>query len=83
MKEIGMFQAKTKFSEIARKVKSTGRAVRVTNRGEPVVDITPVRAEGGVRRERHEVFAELMEFRKELTKASLEDIRRDIAEGRH
>ena len=77
-----MFEAKTKFSEIARKVKSTGRAVRVTNRGEPVVDITPVAEQAGARRSRQEVFAELMEFRKQLTKATLAEIRQDIAEGR-
>jgi prevent-host-death family protein len=83
MKEIGIFQAKTKFSEIAKRVKSTGRPVRVTNRGEPVVEIVPVTNGKSGRRSKREAIQELMRLRDTLPKVSVEEIKRDIAEGRH
>ncbi len=41
-KEIGLFEAKTRLSEVCQEVVSTGRPVRVTRRGEPWVRIVPV-----------------------------------------
>ena len=38
---IGLFEAKTKLSEICARVVSSGQAVTVTRRGKPLVKITP------------------------------------------
>jgi antitoxin (DNA-binding transcriptional repressor) of toxin-antitoxin stability system len=40
MEEIGIFEAKTRFSEIAKNVNESGQPIRMTNRGEDMVDIT-------------------------------------------
>ena len=59
MEEIGMFDAKTRFSEIARRVKETGQAVRITNRGEEMVDIAPIAFPSIRRRSRKQAFEAL------------------------
>lgn len=82
MEEVGMFEAKTKFSEIAKRVQSTGRSVRVTNRGRPVVEIAPAKPDQGPRRARRDVFKDLTHLRETLPKSSFEQIKHDIAEGR-
>jgi len=82
MKEIGIFEAKTRFSEIAKRVKQTGQPVRITNRGEQMVDIIPIRSEPVGRRTKAQAFAELSRLRHELPKTSLKQIKADIAEGR-
>lgn len=43
MKAIGLFEAKTKFSEVCEAVATKGEAVVVTRRGEPLVRIEPIR----------------------------------------
>lgn len=45
MKSIGMFEAKTRLSEICDEVARTGRSVVVTRRGKPLVRIDPLVAE--------------------------------------
>ena len=82
MEKVGIFDAKTRFSEIAKRVKKTGRAVRVTNRGEEIVDITPIPAHPSGRRTRRQAFEELSRLRRELPKTSFDQIKADIAEGR-
>jgi prevent-host-death family protein len=82
MEEVGMFAAKTRFSEIAKKVKETGRPVRVTNRGEEMVDITPIPPRTNGRRTRKQALAELSRLRRDLPKTSLAQIKADIEEGR-
>jgi prevent-host-death family protein len=42
MNAIGLFEAKTKFSEICDRVAAKGEAVLVTRRGKPLVRIEPV-----------------------------------------
>ena len=44
MKAIGLFEAKTKFSEICERVAAQGVAVVVTRRGKPLVTIAPIPA---------------------------------------
>lgn len=44
MKAIGLFEAKTKFSEICARVAAQGEAVVVTRRGAPLVRIEPIRS---------------------------------------
>ena len=42
MNAIGLFEAKTKFSEICERVAANGVAVVVTRRGKPLVSIEPI-----------------------------------------
>ena len=44
MHAIGLFEAKTKFSEICERVAARGVAVVVTRRGKPLVTIEPIPA---------------------------------------
>ena len=82
MKTIGMFDAKTRFSEIVKRVKQTGQPVRITNRGEELVDITPIPARAVGRRTPKQAFTELSKLRHELPKTSSAEIRAQIEEGR-
>ncbi len=59
MKTVGIFDAKTKFSELVEQVSSSGQSITVTNRGKPVVDITPTRATEGCGMTREEAFLEI------------------------
>ena len=43
MKDVGMFEAKTKLSELCDEVHRTGEHVLVTRRGKPYVQIVPYR----------------------------------------
>lgn len=42
MNAIGLFEAKTRFSEICERVAAKGEAVVVTRRGRPLVTIEPI-----------------------------------------
>lgn len=42
MNAIGLFEAKTKFSEICERVAAGGEAIVVTRRGKPLVKIEPI-----------------------------------------
>ena len=42
MNAIGLFEAKTKFSEICDQVAAKGEAIVVTRRGKPLVKIGPI-----------------------------------------
>jgi prevent-host-death family protein len=42
MKQIGMFEAKTRLSEICDEVSRSGNSVVITRRGKPLVKIDPV-----------------------------------------
>jgi len=42
-----MFEAKTKLSEICERVATTGKAVLVTRRGQPLVQIEPIASRSG------------------------------------
>ena len=44
MNEIGLFEAKTKFSEICERVASGGQPVLITRRGEALVRIEPAKS---------------------------------------
>ena len=45
MKTVGIFEAKTRLSEICDEVARTGKSVTVTRRGQPLVRIDPVEVE--------------------------------------
>ncbi len=44
MKAIGLFEAKTRFSEICEQVAANGEPILVTRRGKPLVKIQPIPA---------------------------------------
>ncbi len=46
-KTVGIFEAKTKFSELCEQVARTGKEIVVTRRGKSVVRIVPVVADAG------------------------------------
>lgn len=83
MEEIGMFEAKTRFSQLVEQVQNTGRKIRITKRGKVVAELSAVEPEEARKRSHREVFEELEQLRKKLPKSTLEEIKRDIAEGRH
>ncbi len=82
IEHIGIFDAKTRFSEIVRMVKETGRRVIVTNRGEEMVEIAPIGASGEPHRTRDEAFAEIERFRQSHGHSTREENRTDIERGR-
>ncbi len=45
MKSVGLFEAKTKLSEICQKVAETGEVYTITKRGKPVVKIVAIKSE--------------------------------------
>ena len=80
---VGMFEAKTHFSEIVDRVVREGRPITVTRRGQPVVDISPsTEGAGQSRMTREEALAALEELRARLPKMSRSDIDQLIDEGR-
>lgn len=82
MEHVGMFDAKNRFSELVERVRTTGQAVRVTNRGMPVVDITPTQAKSSARMSRDEAFAQVRRMWDEVPAAKPGEIRSLIEEGR-
>lgn len=80
---VGIFEAKTRFSEIVDRVLREGRAITVTRRGEPVVEISPSHERAGrARMTRDQALAELEELRARIPRMSREDIGEVIREGR-
>lgn len=80
--QIGMFDAKTRFSELVDRVQSTGQAITVTNRGKPVAEIAPVRGADRSGMTREEAFAQVANLWKTVEPMSKEEIRESIDEGR-
>ena len=56
MKTIGIFEAKTKLSEICEQVAQTLEPVTITRRGQPLVRIDPVQAQVMTIRERRDAY---------------------------
>jgi prevent-host-death family protein len=56
VKTIGLFEAKTKFSELCSQVAEEGAPVLITRRGQPLVRIEPVVSESMGIRERLEAY---------------------------
>ena len=79
---VGLFEAKTHFSAIVERVRETGVPVRVTRRGQPVVDISPVRSDEPEKMTREEMFATVEELRKTTPRMTRQEIRDAIDEGR-
>jgi len=80
--EIGIFEAKTHFSEVVDRVMRLGRPITVTRRGKPAVDITPTKSGAKPRMGRSEAFAELERLRAEVPRMTRQEILDLIDEGR-
>lgn len=81
-KTVGLLEAKTHLSAIVERVQRTGQPVRVTRRGEPIVDIRPVRPEGPPKRSREAFLAEAQAFKATASPMTSAEIREAIEEGR-
>ena len=80
--QVGIFDAKTHFSELVERVQATGQPITVTNRGRPAVEIVPCRKSGSHRMSRGDAFREIARLRAELPPISRDELRDAIAEGR-
>lgn len=82
MDQVGMFEAKTHFSEIVERVLTEARSVTITRRGQPVVDIVPIQGHRADRMSRKEALAELSKLRGEVQSMTKDEILALVAEGR-
>ena len=82
MTEIGIFDAKTRFSELIEQVSRTGEAITVTKRGKPVAQITPAPLPKVTLEERKAAFASLKALRATLPPLKPGQVRKWIDEGR-
>lgn len=81
--QVGIFEAKTHFSEIVERVLRDGRTIIVTRRGMPVVEISPSRERSaGARLSWPEALMELGRLRTEVPKSTWAEITQLIAEDR-
>ena len=81
MTEVGLFEAKTRLSELVRQVK-TGESFIITQRGEPAAELTPIRNNG--RRSPRRIAEAIRRLREtpKIEGVSHEEIRSWIEEGR-
>jgi len=82
MEEVGIFDAKTRFSELVERVNQTGQPITVTNRGKPVAEIAPTRKSRTGRMTREEAFAQVSRLWKAAEPMTKEEIKQTIQEGR-
>jgi len=82
MEQVGMFEAKTRFSELVERVNQTGQAITVTNRGKPVAELTPVRRSPQKKTTREEAFARVAKLWEEVPPIAAGEIKKIIDEGR-
>ncbi|MEK7794016.1 MAG: type II toxin-antitoxin system Phd/YefM family antitoxin [Candidatus Hydrogenedentota bacterium] len=82
MDQIGMFDAKTHFSELVERVAREKRPITVTRRGKPVVDIVPTGEQSTDRMTWKEAMTELAKLRTEITPMGREEIVDLVSEGR-
>jgi len=81
MTEIGLFEAKTRLSELVRQAKA-GESFIITERGKPVAELTPIRrANRGVPKRVAEAIRQLRAMPK-IKGVSYEELRSWIEEGR-
>jgi len=77
MKTVGLFEAKQKLSELVERA-STGEQIGITRRGKLTALIVPARRERTVK----EIFDDIEEIRKQVTRSKKFSIRELIEEGR-
>jgi len=77
MKTVGLFEAKQKLSELVERA-STGEQIGITRRGKLAAIIVPARRERTVK----EIFDDIEEIRKRVTRSKKFSIKELIEEGR-
>jgi len=77
MKTVGLFEAKQKLSELVERA-STGEQIGITRRGKLAALIVPARRERTVK----EIFDDIEEIRKRVTRSKKFSIKELIEEGR-
>ena len=82
MDKIGMFDAKTRFSQIVEQVQATGQPVTITKRGQPVVDIIPTHTRDQTRMGRPEAFDVVARIHERIGPVKRGEIREMIHAGR-
>jgi prevent-host-death family protein len=80
MREIGLFEAKNRLSELVGDAEK-GEEIVITRRGKPVARLVALRNDDDKRRQALEAVARIRELRKGLTLGGL-DIKELINEGR-
>ena len=82
MEEIGMVDAKIRFTELIDHVNNTGLPITVTNLGKPVAEIAPRRKASAGQMTREEAFAKVAQLWKTVEPMSKDEIKQAISEGR-
>ena len=82
MTAIGIYDAKTRFSELIEEINTTGEGITITKRGKPVAELLPRRPEQERRLSKEEAIAEMRELRKVMPPLELGEIKRLIDSGR-
>jgi prevent-host-death family protein len=77
MKSVGLFEAKQKLSELVERA-SEGERIGITRRGKLAAVIVPARSEVSVK----EIFADIEEIRRTVTRSKRFSVRELIEEGR-
>ena len=77
MRTVGLFEAKQKLSELVERA-STGEQIGITRRGKLAAIIVPVRREMSVK----EIFADIEDIRKSVTRSKRFSVKELIEEGR-
>jgi prevent-host-death family protein len=77
MRTVGLFEAKQKLSELVERA-SSGERIGITRRGKLAAMITPVRQETSVK----DIFADIEDIRKTVTRSKRFSVRELIEEGR-
>jgi prevent-host-death family protein len=77
MRTVGLFEAKQKLSELVERA-STGEQIGITRRGKLAALIVPARKELSVK----EIFADIEEIRKNVTRSKRFSVKELIEEGR-
>ena len=77
MRTVGLFEAKQKLSELVERA-SAGEQIGITRRGKLAAVIAPARRDKSVK----EIFADIEEIRKSVTRSKRFSVRELIEEGR-
>lgn len=80
MREVGLFEAKNRLSELVGEAEK-GEEIVITRRGKPAARLVAIRNDGEKRRQAVEAVERIRELRKGLTLGGL-DIKELINEGR-
>ncbi len=82
MTAFGIYDAKTRLSELIDRVNATGEGITITKRGRPVAELVPSPANGRTRMSKEGAMAELRDLWSTMPPVEPGEIKRLIDEGR-